>query len=77
MSPERLCSDSGETKGLLRYVGGDSRTPLGHSVSPSESLRVICGLIAAWGPVQRRNSGFKKPSIDNRLPSFFHISNYL
>ena len=44
MSPERLCSESGESKGLLRYVGGDSRTPLGDSVSLSESLRVIQAL---------------------------------
>ena len=59
------------------WAMSDSRTRLCHSVSLSESLRGICGLIAAWGPVQRRNSGFKKPPIDNRLLSFFHLSNYL
>ena len=74
MTPKRLCSDSGESKGPLRYVG-DSRTPLGESVTLSESLRAIYGLIAARGSAQRSHSGFKRPPIDISLHAFFRIIN--
>ena len=65
MSPERLCSDSGESKGLLGYVKGLKEA----FRSLSESLRV-----------SESHSGSKKISCQLCIPTKLtdsHVQHYL